>query len=182
MDLLRGQIWFADIKINEENVQRGQRPALVLSNNKANFYSPVITICPISTVAKGQKTHVPIFVDKECFCLCEQILTISKKSLMHYKKMCTEEELQAVDRALNIQLDKPQIEVFNVNRAIKLAQSIMELENFLEEYADKLCSTKEIAYSIQVQLQELKDYCSKYNVNYLKFYNKPKSIKLLSII
>ena len=47
MECRRGDIYFVDFgRDTESNLQCGIRPALVVSNNRANENSPVITVIP----------------------------------------------------------------------------------------------------------------------------------------
>lgn len=67
-------------------MQAGRRPVLVISNDKANQHSPVITIIPITSKMGKAKlpTHVLI---EECglsspsIALAEQITSINKERL-----------------------------------------------------------------------------------------------------
>lgn len=82
-----GDIFWADLGDDADgSLQAGGRPVLVISNNKANQYSPVITIIPITSkmCKAGLPTHVLI---KECglkkpsIALAEQITSINKERL-----------------------------------------------------------------------------------------------------
>lgn len=83
----KGDIFWAELgEEREGSLQAGARPVLVVSNNKANEFSPVITIIPITSKMCKAKlpTHVLI---KECglerpsIALAEQITSISKDKL-----------------------------------------------------------------------------------------------------
>lgn len=82
-----GDIFWADLEGEAgSSMQTGGRPVLVISNNKANQHSPVITVIPItSKMCKAElPTHVLI---KECglkkpsIVLAEQITSINKDRL-----------------------------------------------------------------------------------------------------
>ena len=46
----RGDIYFVDFGENiESNKQCGIRPAVIVSNNRANKHSPVITVVPLTS-------------------------------------------------------------------------------------------------------------------------------------
>ena len=53
----RGEIWLVDFgEIDKtSSVQLGERPAIIVSNDVANKYSPVITVIPLSTNMKKAK-------------------------------------------------------------------------------------------------------------------------------
>ena len=49
MKIERGDILIADLgKASGTSIQSGIRPVIVISNNKANTYSPVVTVVPLT--------------------------------------------------------------------------------------------------------------------------------------
>ena len=57
----RGDVYFVDLGDNiGSSKQSGLRPAVVVSNNKANRHSPVVTVVPMTT--KTRKTFLPTHV------------------------------------------------------------------------------------------------------------------------
>ena len=59
MECRRGDIYFVNFgRDTESNLQCGIRPALVVSNNRANENSPVITVIPL-TARTYKKPHFP---------------------------------------------------------------------------------------------------------------------------
>lgn len=83
----KGDIFWAELgEEREGSLQAGARPVLVVSNDKANEFSPVITIIPITSKMCKAKlpTHVLI---KECglskpsIALAEQITSLNKDRL-----------------------------------------------------------------------------------------------------
>lgn len=78
----KGDIYMADLGEDEGSLQSGKRPVIVVSNNAANKFSPVITIIPMTTKRKKKlPTHVYI---QDCglpipsLALAEQITSINK--------------------------------------------------------------------------------------------------------
>lgn len=71
---------------NEESIQSGYRPYLIISNNIGNKYSPTLLVIPLTTQIKNidQPTHTLIISDGEnglkvdSMLLAEQTTTISK--------------------------------------------------------------------------------------------------------
>ena len=62
MECRRGDIYFVDFgRDTESNLQCGIRPALVVSNNRANENSPVITVIPL-TARTYKRPHFPTHV------------------------------------------------------------------------------------------------------------------------
>ena len=53
MTIRRGDILWADLGMfPTTSVQGGVRPVIVVSNNKANTYSSVITVVPLTSVSR----------------------------------------------------------------------------------------------------------------------------------
>ena len=49
----RGDIYYVDFGEKDGSKQGGVRPALVVSNNKANKHSPVVTVVPLSEIGRA---------------------------------------------------------------------------------------------------------------------------------
>lgn len=82
-----GDIYMADLPDDRGgSLQSGSRPVVIISNDLANAYSPVITILPMTSKTEKKKlpTHVVI---KDCglkkcsIVLAEQIMSINKNQL-----------------------------------------------------------------------------------------------------
>lgn len=80
-------IWLADLPaVPESHVQHGVRPVIVVSNETANRYSPLVSIVPLTSTLKRADipTHTVIhsrFLRCPSMALCEQIMTIDKTQL-----------------------------------------------------------------------------------------------------
>ena len=92
MECRRGDIYFVNFgRDTESNLQCGIRSALVVSNNRANENSPVITVIPL-TARTYKKPHFPTHVlipktfgtglARNSMALAEQVSTIDKSCLM----------------------------------------------------------------------------------------------------
>ena len=74
------EIWLADIPVlKNSHIQYGYRPVVVVSNDAANTYSPVITVVPLTS--RMHKPHLPTHVylvgqglERAGIALCEQIM------------------------------------------------------------------------------------------------------------
>lgn len=86
----RGDIYFVNFGEKTGSEQGGVRPALIVSNNKANKYSPVVTVIPLSARVWKKKylpTHMQIplsksvGLDKPSMALAEQVETLDKARL-----------------------------------------------------------------------------------------------------
>lgn len=64
------------------NIQGGIRPCLIVCNNTACTYSPVLVVVPITTANKKQlPTHMQIDLKKPSTALFEQFITVNKEQI-----------------------------------------------------------------------------------------------------
>ena len=97
MEVKRMQVWFADLGTHDGKcLQEGERPVLIISNDRANRNCPAVTVIPMTS--KIKKLHLPSHIVigehnikkatdrpfREALLLLEQITTIDKKSLIAY--------------------------------------------------------------------------------------------------
>ena len=55
----RGEVYWLDVKSDVKHVNVGNRPVLIVSNDKCNKNSPVVTVVPITSEnKKSMPTHV----------------------------------------------------------------------------------------------------------------------------
>lgn len=85
------------------NAQRGYRPAVVISNNKGNLYSPDVIVIPITTAKKKihQPTHVQLDaiengLVKDSMALCENPVTVPKTVLRRYCTHLSDDAIQKI--------------------------------------------------------------------------------------
>lgn len=103
----RGQIYYIRTTYNEEgSEQRGDRPAVIVSNDANNQHSETVEVVYMTTQAKHDlPTHVYIrSALKPSTVLCEQICTVSKQRVGVLIGELTAAELQNLDNALAISL------------------------------------------------------------------------------
>ena len=112
----RGDIYLADCGRgdNDSSLQRGVRPVLVVSNDKANTYSPVVTVVPLTSRTRKKRslpTHVLIprakgyGLTRPSVALAEQVTAIDKDRLTKLWGHVTDQGLMArVTAALLIQI------------------------------------------------------------------------------
>ena len=96
-NIKRMSIWFADLgKHDGRCLQEGERPVLIISNDRANESCPAVTVIPMTS--KIKKLHLPSHIVlgdhniqkatdrpfREGLLLLEQITTIDKRSLTAY--------------------------------------------------------------------------------------------------
>lgn len=83
-----GDIYMARLNIDTEgSLQSGIRPVLVVSNDKANQYSPVITIIPITSNIGKKKLPTHVFISgcgllQQSIVLVEQITSLNQTRLL----------------------------------------------------------------------------------------------------
>ena len=109
----RGDIYFVDFCQNiESNKQCGIRPAVIVSNNRANEHSPVITVVPL-TGRTYKKRFLPthVFIPKSCgldrnsLALAEQVESIDKKNLREKRGHISDSAIMAqITQAIQIQI------------------------------------------------------------------------------
>lgn len=109
----RGDIYLVDFGENiDTKKQCGIRPAVIVSNNKANEYSPVITVVPLTSKIFKKRfmpTHVYIPAGGGLSCgslaLAEQVEAIDKVRLLEKKgKITSDVIMEKITRAIQIQI------------------------------------------------------------------------------
>lgn len=105
----RGEIYMARLyQDGESSLQSGIRPVLIVSNNKANEFSPVITVLPLTSKLKKRKLPTHVFVEgcgiRQSIVLVEQIMSLDQSRLIRKMGRLRPEFNQAIKRAIEIQL------------------------------------------------------------------------------
>lgn len=111
----RGDIYYIDFGMNvDTRKQSGIRPAVIVSNNKANEHSPVITVVPLTSKVHKKRllpTHVyiPMSAGRGLSCgslvLAEQVEAIDKNRLIEKKGTITSDVImEKITRAIQIQI------------------------------------------------------------------------------
>ena len=105
-EVLRGQMYYANLDPVIGSEQGGTRPVLVIQNNVGNSFSPTIIIAPITTRVKKlrQPTHIgipPFFgLPQSSMAMLEQIRTIDKRRLIRYSGKLDKAAMGWVDHAI----------------------------------------------------------------------------------
>jgi len=106
MEIRRGDIFF--VKQNgwtPVGENSDTRPALVVSNDKANAVAPIVSVVWLTTQPKKPlPTHCKVIAREESTALCENINTINKERLLEYVKTATDREMEDVDACLRVAL------------------------------------------------------------------------------
>ena len=90
-NILRGDMYYADLSPVIGSEQGGNRPVLIIQNNIGNKHSPTVIVAPITGKA-GQKAKLPTHcfleakngLDVSSIVLLEQIRTIDKTRLKEH--------------------------------------------------------------------------------------------------
>lgn len=114
----RGEIYFVSGGGNFGSEQGGDRPAVVVSNDSGNLYSPVVEVVYLTTKPKTRlPTHTRLFsAARPSTALCEQITTVDKERLTRYIGRLSDDEMERLDAAMVVSLnltkeDKDSMEV-----------------------------------------------------------------------
>lgn len=118
--LKRGDMFLIDFGNSDKatNKQLGVRPAIIVSNDLNNKYSPTIVAIPISSNMSKCKlpTHVRLSCTKDgtikpSFAMAEQIQTVDKTDIIKKLSVVSDATMEAVDAAMMIQLGLVKCEI-----------------------------------------------------------------------
>jgi len=105
-ELKRGQIWYCSFGESKGSEQGGNRPCVIIQNNKGNEFSPTTIVAVITTKFKRLlPTHVPVATSKKpSIVMCEQIKTINTDRLMDFIGDVSKSEIILINNALKISI------------------------------------------------------------------------------
>ena len=105
--VVRGQIVMVDLPNMGTSVQCGLRPCIVVSNNKANMYSPNVIVVPLtSRNKKPLPTHYTMQPTRlnglkvASTALAEQIITLSKTMIKKVVGKVDEEHIDNINHII----------------------------------------------------------------------------------
>jgi mRNA interferase MazF len=109
MEILRGDIFYADLSPSQGSEQGGLRPVIILQNNVGNKHAPTTIVAPITSRLgkKSLPTHITFNgcgLAKDSVILTEQIRTIDKSRLKQKIGYLTNEKWEVVNQAIKISL------------------------------------------------------------------------------
>lgn len=119
------------VKLNgEEHIQSGMRPAIIIQNNKGNYYSPNIQIIPLTS--KQTKSPLPTHVKipagtggllKDSIALCESVMLISKSNIVGYIGKLNDEYMAKIAQGViintPIMLYLSKVEINNIHNTVQ---------------------------------------------------------------
>ena len=101
----RGDIFYANLDPVVGSEQGGERPVLIIQNDKGNQHSPTVIVAAVTSRVNKKKslpTHIPIectALAKESIALLEQIRTIDKQRLTEYVGKVSSESMEKIDKS-----------------------------------------------------------------------------------
>ncbi|HQM01601.1 MAG TPA: type II toxin-antitoxin system PemK/MazF family toxin [Ruminococcus flavefaciens] len=107
--MLRGNIYMAELHpIQDNSVQGGCRPVIIVQNDIGNIHSPNVQVIPLTSQKKKYlPVHVPIHGNgliKKSIALTEQLTTISKADLQFLIGKLDDDTMQKINNSIRIQL------------------------------------------------------------------------------
>ena len=106
LEITRGTIVMVDLPLGNGSVQGGTRPAVVISNDKGNKFSPVLIVVPLTSRMdkKYMPTHHTIEpsvvngLSKTSIALAEQIITVGKDMVRNIVGVLEEMDVNFINR------------------------------------------------------------------------------------
>ena len=103
----RGEIYSCNFGNGIGSEARGERPCIIVSNNRHNRFAPTVTVVPLTT--GKYKANLPTHTEINCrgimsTAMCEQIRTIDKKRLGGIIDKLKTAEIEELENALRVQL------------------------------------------------------------------------------
>lgn len=171
MEVYRGDIFFvtgSGGKVTGSEIKQ-DRPAVVVSNDMANKYSPVVEVVFLTSIdkAKHLPTHVDIICQIPSIALCEQVNSVSKSRLVTFIRSCTDKEMKSIDKALMVSLglDEEIKPKGNLDGAVKaLNEEINGLHMMLKCAENTSNERGKLLEDSQKQLTEAIEHIEKLNV------------------
>lgn len=111
MNILRSDLYYADLTPVTGSEQGGVRPVLMIQNDIGNRFSPTVIVAAVTSRQDKHPlpTHVSISpnhcgLKESSVVLLEQLRTIDRVRLREYIGRLTEQDMKQVDHALRISI------------------------------------------------------------------------------
>jgi mRNA interferase MazF len=111
MNIVRGDIFFADLNPVIGAEQAGNRPVLVVQNNEANARIPTITVVPLTSNLRAGRFLFTVLIPtaesglpKDSVALVFQLRTLDKSRFIRKIGHLSEELMEQIDSALELHL------------------------------------------------------------------------------
>ncbi len=108
----QGEVWLTRFDPVEGHEQGGQRPALIISNDRFNrLPSGLCILVPTTTRDRGIPFHLRVEppeggLDRDSFLLCDQPRTMSTTRLLRRLGVVDEEIVRAAQRLIGMFIDR----------------------------------------------------------------------------
>ena len=105
-DIRRGECYWCEFDYGTGSEQTGNRPVVVVSNDKNNEFSPTVTVVPLTASFKKKlPTHALVrATSRTSVALAEQMFTVDKDRIGSYINRCSDDEISWIERCIKIQL------------------------------------------------------------------------------
>ena len=117
-EIKRGEIYYAELSPAIGSEQDGNRPVVILQNDKGNLHSRTTIIAAITS--ELDKSHLPTHViftvdcmEKTSMVLLEQIRTIDKSRLGNYVGVMDDRTMRRIDQAIAVSVGIEYLEGLN---------------------------------------------------------------------
>ena len=108
----RGDIYYANMEPHVGSEQGGERPVVVLQNDKGNKHSPTIIIATLTTSRVDKKPNLPtnVLLDQKpglkvpSIVQLGQIFTIDKRRVQWFAGQASVDEMRQIEVAMKISL------------------------------------------------------------------------------
>ena len=103
----RGDVWWVNFEPSIGGEIRKQRPAIIVSNDAANYYLNRVQVVPItSNIDKLYPSEAYVtFNGKKSKAMADQVATVSKKCLINSAGTISATEMEGLNKAIATQLD-----------------------------------------------------------------------------
>ena len=116
MSINRGEIWMVDFgqqSGEDDHLQHGLRPVVIVSNDTANRHSPVVHCVPLTSRVRKKRympTHVFISarqaagLARDSIAQCEQLQAVNESAMRDRIGCVTEHQMHQIDVGIQVQL------------------------------------------------------------------------------
>lgn len=171
----RGMVFYADLGINEDSVQGGLRPVIIVGNNLQGKYGPVITVIPITSKISKKRLMTQtllineIGLNRESMAMAEQITTISKDKLVSYIGRLRKETIKEIDKTIDAALALTDFREKEIMAQVSEVKRWEDNINDLKDLVPKN-SLEQIKIRYKIELNKLNEICKSNGKNINNYY------------